>query len=435
MLSGPIRSWLQERPSMLLVWAGTGAFISYLSMYMFRKPFTAATFEELQFWGIQFKVLLVISQVIGYAISKFVGITFISGMKRHKRGWYFIILIAVAWLALVGFMITPAPYNLIWLFINGLPLGLIWGIVFQYLEGRKITEILTVILSANFIISSGLAKSIGQWIIQQGVSESSMPALAGLLFIPLSLLGIRMLEMLPLPDEDDEKSRNKRQPMNSFERKQFIKQYGLILFLFVATYIILTMIRDIRDNFGVELWTEMGYGKNTGIYTLAELPATLFILLILGLFFLIKNNQVALQWNLTLNAVGIILLLISTTLFTMGKLQPSTWMVISGIGLFIPYILFNGILFDRFIGAFRVSANVGFIMYMADAYGYISSVVIMLVKNFGGSGQSWLDFYVFLCFTAGSICLLLMIYTLFVQRKIYSRYTKLNYQMITPTYS
>jgi len=409
---GKIQSWLAQKPFLILFWAGTGAFISYLSMYMFRKPFTAATFADLSYWGIHFKVLLVISQVIGYSVSKFIGINFISGMQKQKRSLYFVILIATAWIALVGFMFTPAPFNIIWLFVNGLPLGLIWGIVFQYLEGRKITEILTVILSANFIISSGLAKSLGQWMIQNGISETSMPALAGLLFIPFALIGIRMLDTIPPPNSEDEKSRNVRKPMNSEERLLFVKKYGVVLFLFVTTYIILTMIRDIRDNFGVEIWTELGYGQDAGIYTLAELPATISILVILGLLFLIKNNQVALKWNFALNAAGILLFLLATFFFTKNKISPQTWMIISGMGLFVPYILFNGILFDRFIGAFRVTANVGFIMYMADAFGYVSSVVIMLVKNFGSVGYSWLDFYVALCFSAGSLCLFLMIFTM-----------------------
>lgn len=173
---------LTRHPLLLTMWASTAAFISYFCMYMYRKPFTAATYDDWTLWDMDYKILLVIAQVIGYAISKFIGIRFISGLDGSKRNLYFIGLISFSFAALLGFMWTPYPYGLMWLFLNGLPLGLIWGIVFQYLEGRRITEILTVILSANFILSSGVAKSIGQYLIQSGITETSMPAIIGLIF-------------------------------------------------------------------------------------------------------------------------------------------------------------------------------------------------------------------------------------------------------------
>ena len=58
--------------------AATATFITYLSMYAFRKPFSAATFDGLSLWGIDYKILLIISQLIGYTISKYLGIKIIS---------------------------------------------------------------------------------------------------------------------------------------------------------------------------------------------------------------------------------------------------------------------------------------------------------------------------------------------------------------------
>lgn len=122
--------------------------------------------------------------------------------------------------------------------------------------------------------------------------------------------------------------------------------------------------------------------------------------------------------NLLLNVAGILILLVLTLLFSAGRIEGATWMIISGMGLFIPYILFNGILFDRFIGAFRITANVGFLMYIADAFGYLASVGIMLYKNFGNKNVSWLDFYMVLCLIAGSICLVFMLLTLVYTKQI-----------------
>lgn len=222
-----IKDWLVKHPVVLTFWASTAAFVSYFCMYMYRKPFTAATYNEWMLWDMNFKILLVIAQVIGYAISKFIGIRFISGLDGSKRNLYFVGLISFSFAALLGFMWTPYPFGLVWLFLNGLPLGLIWGIVFQYLEGRKITEILTVILSANFILSSGVAKSIGQYLIQSGITETTMPAVIGLIFFPIMLISVWMLSCIPAPDSEDIRLRAPRQAMDAHQRKDSSKTIDL----------------------------------------------------------------------------------------------------------------------------------------------------------------------------------------------------------------
>jgi len=56
-------------------------------MYAVRKPYTASSFEGLQQFGISYKVVLVTSQVIGYMLSKFIGIKVISEVqpKHHHQ--------------------------------------------------------------------------------------------------------------------------------------------------------------------------------------------------------------------------------------------------------------------------------------------------------------------------------------------------------------
>ena len=55
-------------------------------MYAFRKPFTAAKYEDMVWLGIGFKTILIASQVTGYTLSKFIGIKLISEMPAEKRG-------------------------------------------------------------------------------------------------------------------------------------------------------------------------------------------------------------------------------------------------------------------------------------------------------------------------------------------------------------
>ena len=69
----------------LTIYGIVAAFSTYFCMYAFRKPFSAATFKAddgsaLVFLstGIELKTALVISQILGYALSKYVGIKLCS---------------------------------------------------------------------------------------------------------------------------------------------------------------------------------------------------------------------------------------------------------------------------------------------------------------------------------------------------------------------
>ncbi|PTT81001.1 hypothetical protein DBR41_18320, partial [Pseudomonas sp. HMWF010] len=127
------RRWLERaNPLAFTLFAGLAGFCAYFSMYAFRKPFAAATFGEVDGWtlAIDYKIALVLAQVAGYAASKLIGVKVISEIAPARRGAAILGLIGTAWLALLAFAVVPAPWNVAALFLNGLPLGMIWGLVF-----------------------------------------------------------------------------------------------------------------------------------------------------------------------------------------------------------------------------------------------------------------------------------------------------------------
>lgn len=148
------------------VWAITAAFGCYFCMYAFRKPFTAATYSETSLFGIGFKTILVIAQVFGYMLSKFMGIKIIAEMPAGRRASTLVLLIGLAEIALILFGVIPRPWNSTCLFINGLALGLVYGLVMGFLEGRRVTEALIAGLCASFILADGVTKSTGALILQ-----------------------------------------------------------------------------------------------------------------------------------------------------------------------------------------------------------------------------------------------------------------------------
>jgi MFS family permease len=371
------------------------AFCLYTCIFAFRKTFTVGTFEGLIYLGVSYKVWLIIAQVIGYGLAKFIGIKLISELPAFKRARGIVIMICIAGISWLFFAITPAPYNIIFLFTNGLPLGMGWGLVFGYLEGRRVTEVLGAGLSVSFIFSSGFAKSVGGFVMKNwGVSEYWMPFVSTCLFLLPLILFLWLLDKIPPPSALDEELRTKRQPMNAVERKKFLFAFAPGLVLLILTYMLLTAFRDFRDNFSADVWKSLGYGNSPEIFTRTETPVTIAILIIIGSIMFIKNNRVALIINHLLILLGMILVGISSLLFDSGQISAPTWMILLGLGLYLGYVPFNSILFDRLIATFKYVSTVGFLIYLADAFGYLGSIGVMIYKEFGQASLSWLEFFI-----------------------------------------
>jgi MFS family permease len=391
-----ITRWLSRTNAFsFALYATVMAFCLYTCVYAFRKTFSVATFDGISYWGITYKVWLVTFQVIGYALSKFVGIKIISELKAKSRAGGILLMVTIAGISWLLFGLVPKPYNILFLFTNGFPLGMVWGMVFGYLEGRRYTEVLGAGLSVSFIFSAGFAKSVGGFIMRDwGTSETWMPLVTSLLFLGPLLVFLWLLDKLPPPSAEDEALRTRRQPMNAAERKRFVSNFWPGIVLFTLAYMFLTAFRDFRDNFSAEVWNTLGYGDSPEIFTTTEIPVSIAVLIVMGSLMMIRNNKLALLINHVIIFIGMVLIGVSTFLFEQHIISPPVWMILIGLGLYLGYVPFNSIFFDRLLAAFKYVGTVGFIMYVADSFGYLASVGVMLFKEFGYAELSWLQFFV-----------------------------------------
>ncbi|HEX5112859.1 MAG TPA: DUF5690 family protein, partial [Saprospiraceae bacterium] len=243
------------------------------------------------------------------------------------------------------------------------------------------------------IFSSGFAKTVGSYVMQWGASEMWMPFMTScIFFIPL-LIFIWLIDRLPPPTFEDEKMRTKRKPMDRRQRKKFIMTFFPGLALLIIAYTLLTALRDFRDNFSAEIWNTLGYGGNPEIFTLTEIPISLGVLIVMGSIMFIRNNMQALVINHFIIISGLALIGLSTILFERQIINAPLWMTLIGLGLYLGYVPFNSIFFDRLIASFQYVGTVGFIMYVADSFGYLGSVGVLLYKEFGYASSSWLEFF------------------------------------------
>jgi len=376
--------------------AGLAGFAAYFSMYAFRKPFSAASFADVPGWhfALDYKIALVLAQVMGYALSKMIGIKIISELPPARRASAIIVLILLAGAALVLFAVVPAPWNVAAMFLNGLPLGMIWGLVFGFMEGRRTSEVLGAILCASFIVSSGAVKSLGTLLMSTWhVDPWWMPAATGALFLPALFVSVFVLSALPPPNALDEAARVRRAPMGAVERGRFLREYGTGVALLVVSYVLTTALRDFRDNFAPELWAALGVEHAAALLTASELPVAVLALTVLGVIIVVKDNARALLVIHGVVAAGLVLLGASTLLYQAHWLSPIAWMILSGGGLYMAYVPFNAMLFDRLIAVSGTVGTAGFLIYIADASGYVGSCSLLIWRNFGLVELNWLQVF------------------------------------------
>src|SRR5262249_61802515 len=107
-----------------------------------------------------------------------------GGMRLQWRVAGIVVLVVLAEVPLLLFAVTPRPYQIVFLFLNGLPLGMVFGLVLGFLEGRRQTEALTAGLCCSFILADGVTQSVGAHLLVGGGSESAGPFFSGWLFLP-----------------------------------------------------------------------------------------------------------------------------------------------------------------------------------------------------------------------------------------------------------
>ena len=404
-----IKRNLQKGPSIFFnIYAIIAGFITYFSMYGFRKPFSVGSYEGVitffEGFEIDYKIFFVFSQVVGYTISKFLGIKVVSEASRNRRISLILGFILFSEFALLLFPLVPENFKPLCLFLNGLPLGMIWGLVFSFLEGRNNTELLAAGLSTSYIVASGAVKSVGKWVILQGVDEYWMPVITGAIFLPLLLLGLILLNQIPPPNKGDEELRTKRAPMDRNSRAKFFKLYAPGLLALTIFYMLLTAYRDIRDSFSRELFDELGYSSESLVFTTTELPIAITVLLVLASIMLIKNNRMAVTAIHGLLVIGSLLIGLMTWGLELKLVSPLAWMIGVGLGLYLGYVPFGSVIFDRIIAETKFIGTASFMIYVTDAFGYLGSVSVMFYKNFAYQDQSWLTFFMNFSYTTSLFC-------------------------------
>lgn len=381
-------------PWAVSAWAVVAAFGAYFCTYAFRKPWTAGTFPESTLWGFAEKSVLVVAQVLGYMLAKVVGIRAVAELPPRFRPAGIVGLIASAELALILFGVAPSPLHVAALFLNGLTLGMVFGLILGFLEGRRHTEALTAGLCASFILADGACKSVGAWLLAWGVSERWMPAAAGALFLGPACLFTWMLSQVPPPDPDDLEHRSERSPMGRTDRSAMLGRNLAGILAIVSAYLLVTIARGVRADFAPEIWKALGSPAVPSTFSRSEILVASGVLIANGLSVLIADNRRAFFASIGVGLGGCALMIAALAGLQAGRLGAFPFMVMLGLGLYLPYVAIHTTMFERLIAMTRERGNIGFLMYLADASGYCAYAALVLFRGWLPTSADPLPFFV-----------------------------------------
>jgi hypothetical protein len=237
-----------------------------------------------------------------------------------------------------------------------------------------------------------------------------MPFATGLIFLPWFFLSVWLLNQVPQPTSQDEGARVKRQTMNRSQRWQFVTKFLPGLVMLLIAYFFLTAYRDFRDNFGVEIFQQLGYGdEEKAIFTRCELWVAFGVLVMLALLSLIKSNRLGLFAAFAIMTAGVTMMGVGTLLLDVGKIDGMTWMVMCGLGSYLAYVPYGSILFDRLIASTQVVGTAVFTIYIADSIGYCGAITVLLTKDLIATDNSRLEFFRHLTYFMSILGMVLLI--------------------------
>jgi hypothetical protein len=280
---------------------------------------------------------------------------------------------------------------------------MVFGVVISFLEGRRATEALTAGLCASFILADGFTKDAGIWLLNHGVEPKWMPSVAGLAFVPALLAGVWMLTRIPRPSAIDIAERSVRLPMTRADRIGLFSRHAAVLGGIVTLFLIVTIIRSLRADFQNDVWRYLGVATKPGDFTASEWWIAAAVLAASGTTIFVHNNRRAFLIGLAIAGAGLLVIVAALVAQRNGLIPPFTFMILIGLGIYLPYVVVHTTLLERFLAVYREQGNLAFLLTLADFVGYLGYVGVMVLHDFVIKDQTLAADFIAICGIAAGI--------------------------------
>ena len=254
--------------------------------------------------------------------------------------------------------------------------------------------------------------------METGVPQFWMPAAVGAIFLLPFLLSVFLLNQLPDPSEEDISSRNERTTMDGEGRMAFLKQFLPGMIMLLVLYFFLTAYRDFRDNYMPEVFAAMGYDDEPTLFSKADLPIALGIMIVMAALNLVKDHQRGLKAVYGVMIAGMALMAGATLMHDLQMISGLWWMILIGFGAYLAYVPFGAVLFERVMASTKATGTAVFAIYLSDAVGYTGSVGIQLYKDLGAADLDYFQFLRVFTYSMAGVGIVLFIFSglYFVQK-------------------
>jgi hypothetical protein len=239
-----------------------------------------------------------------------------------------------------------------------------------------------------------------------------MPAFIGAFACPL-VIGLGWsLSKLPKQNDEDIALKVERVTIDRSQRIAIFRKYALLLTLLLGGSLLLTVLRDIKEDFLVRIFDLTG--QSDWIFVKVDAIVTITILLLLGMMVFVRNNRSALLILLSGAIVALLAMTLISANYYRWNLPPLLWLFIISLSLYIPYLAFQTIFFDRFIACFKINGNVGFFIAMVDSLGYAGTVIVLLLKEVIQPQADWLQVFNTMGVAVGTFCAAVFTVSMFI---------------------
>lgn len=150
--------------------------------------------------------------------------------------------------------------------------------------------------------------------------------------------------------------------MTRQDRVLWLRRHGVGISLIVLAYLLITVLRSLRADFAPGLWAALGTSGEPSVYSRSEMWVALGVMLSSGLLVTIKDNGRAFLTAVGIAIFGFGLVMYSLIALDGGSLSGFPFMVLVGLGLYLPYVVVHTTIFERLIALTRDRGNLGYLI-------------------------------------------------------------------------
>ncbi len=159
----------------------------------------------------------------------------------------------------------------------------------------------------------------------------------------------------------------------------------------------ITILRSFRADFQPELFRELGTTVTPDVFARTELVVMFGVLAVNGSAALVRDNRAAFNLSLLTCGAGLLLIVAALAGWRLQYISGVVFMIAVGLGVYLPYVAVHTTVFERLLAMSRERANLGFLMYIADAFGYLGYAGVMLVRSAAVVDETALPLFTWMC--------------------------------------